>query len=152
MAIASAKIRMNTSAIRKISMFSLSARRTFGNEYVNSSQLKNACLTSGQPLEVTTISAMAPKTTSVLAVAIAVLRPAPPAPRMRDERPGSFKRRTLLQDGRAARDPLLLELLQRPIGTELAQRLVQARDQRAAPGRHEAEVLLLAAGRWQAPD
>ena len=57
-AITSANTRMKTSAIRKIFTLIQKAERMSGNDSSNSCRSKNACLTSSQPDELTTTSAM----------------------------------------------------------------------------------------------
>ena len=99
--------------------------------------LKKACLTAGQPGAFETTRTMTAAKTSVLASAISVL--------LRPE-----VTEALLEDGRSGRvDPLLLELLDRPVRLERRDRLVGAVAQRVALLEDEPEVLL--AGR-QAPD
>ena len=70
----SASTRMMGSAIRKYAMFRRNARAMSGNEWRNSSPLKNACLNAGQFGECRMKKTISETTTSVLIVAIATPR------------------------------------------------------------------------------
>jgi hypothetical protein len=80
---------MRISAARKIFTFVQNAERMSGNASSNSCRSKKACLTSSQPAELTTTSAMIPTKTAVETKATATLLPPPPfvrLPRILDPR------------------------------------------------------------------
>ena len=81
-AIASANTRMNTSAIRKIFTLIQNADRMSGKASSNSCRSKNACLTSSQPDELTTTSAMTATKSAVETRATATPLPPPPVVRL----------------------------------------------------------------------
>jgi hypothetical protein len=117
---------MNTSAIRKMRTFSRNARAISGNDSEKTSGSRNACLTSGQPDAVTTSATIRPTKTSVLKPATATARPPPGAaePRMREPLPSV----SALPEVRGAgpREVLLLELLDRAVRPQAAERPVHA--------------------------
>jgi hypothetical protein len=108
----SAVKRITTSAIQKIFTFVRKAEAMPGSDSRKISRLKNASLTSSQPGDVTTATAMRAKKTSVETTAIVTARP-PEEPPVR--LPTIFEPRSslsaLLQDRRGARQPLRLVLL-----------------------------------------
>jgi hypothetical protein len=61
--------------MQKIFTFTRNAEAISPNESVKISRLKNACLNSGHPAELTTSRAMPPKKTIELTTAIATARP-----------------------------------------------------------------------------
>src|SRR5262245_60299493 len=109
---------MKTSATRKIFTLRRKASGMTRSDSRKTSPSKKSCLTSGQPGEFVTTSATTTTNTIVLASAISVLR--------RPEAPEALKT-GLLEDGRSGRvDPLLLDLLDRAVGLERGDRLVDA--------------------------
>src|SRR6476659_5724900 len=139
---ASASGRMNASEIKKIFTFSRNARAISGIDALNSCQLKNVCLTSGHPGACVIARASTVKKTMVLSTAIVTpRRPSPPAvtlPRIFEPR---FSFRRLFQHGRVSLEPLGLQALQRAVGAELRQRVVDAADERVALLEDHAEML-----------
>src|SRR5580765_8142474 len=139
---ASASGRMNASEIKKIFTFSRNARAISGIDALNSCQLKNVCLTSGHPGACVIARTSTVKKTMVLSTAIVTpRRPSPPAvtlPRIFEPRV-AFRR--LFQHGRVSLEPLGLQALQRAVGAELRQRVVDAADERVALLEDHAEVL-----------
>ena len=77
---------MIASAIMKMRMLRRNASAIAGNDSLKTVGSKKAFLTSGQPGDVTTITAISAKKTAVLAVAIAIERPPPSPPSIRDRR------------------------------------------------------------------
>src|SRR4029077_13510940 len=138
---ASASTRMNASEIKKIFTFSRNARAISGIDALNSCQLKNVRLTSGQPGACVIATASTVKKTMVLSTAIVTpRRPSPPAvtlPRIFEPRV-AFRR--LFQHGRVNLEPLGLQVLQRAVGAELRQRVVDAADERVALLEDHAEM------------
>src|SRR2546423_9626240 len=151
----SAKTRMNTSAMEKIFTFNRNAREISGSELLNCPQSKKVRRTSCQPGACVIASASSVKTATVLRIAIEIARrPSPPditLPRILEPR---FSFSALLQDGRAAdlREPLVLDLGQRPVRLQLRDRLVDATHERVPLLEDHAEVLTGRAGRELAHD
>src|SRR5205085_4934333 len=149
--------------MQKIRMVSRKAWPTSGKESPKSLRSKNALRTSGQPAELAITTATTTKNTTVLVTAIPMLRVPRRSPRIRERRSPRSPRpvsasaltrgRVLLQDGsaRLVRQPLLLDLRNRPGALQRSKRLVDARGQAVALGEHHAEVLWRADGR-ELPD
>src|SRR5439155_23040456 len=111
--------------------FRRNAEAISGNVFANSCPLKKLRRTSAHPGELTTATARAAKTTTVLTIAIATARASPRTrtpPRIREPRPGIS---SLLEDGDAddLREPGRVDLLQRPVRLQVLQRLVDAADE-----------------------
>jgi hypothetical protein len=123
---------MMTSAMQNSLTLVRNAEEMPGKVSLNSLPLKNDCLTSSQPADLTTATTIAAKKTTVLARAIATARPPPPVlspPRILEPRSPSSV--CLLQQRRAARlgEPILLEPLEGPVRPHRRQRLVHAADE-----------------------
>src|SRR5712691_8870236 len=133
----SARTRMNASAIEKIFTFSRNAREISGIEALNSCQLKNVRLTSGQPGACVTATASKVKKTTVLRTATVTARRPSPAevtlPRIFEPR---FAFRRLFQHGRVGLEPR-----ERAVRAELCQRVVDAADERVSLCEDHAEML-----------
>src|SRR5437667_2831488 len=138
----SARTRMNASAIMKIFTFSRNAREISGIDALNSVQLKNVRLTSGQPGACVIATASTVKNTTVLSTATVTPRRPSPAevtlPRIFEPR---FAFRRLFQHGRVRLEPFRLEALQRAVRVELCQRSVDAADERVSLLEDHPEVL-----------
>src|SRR5712691_2113884 len=138
----SARTRMNASAIEKIFTFSRNAREISGIEALNSCQLKNVRLTSGQPGACVIATASKVKKTTVLRMATVTARRPSPAevtlPRIFEPR---FAFRLLFQHGRVGLEPLGLEARERAVRAELCQRVVDAADKRVSLCEDHAEML-----------
>ena len=146
-------MRMSTSATRKIFTFVQKAERMSGKASSNSCRLKNACLTSSQPAELTTATATMAKSTAVDTRATATLRPPPPFVRLpRILEPRFSSSLALLQDrGALLPQPTNFELLQRAVRAHRVDRLVHAAHERVSLLEDDAEVLLRALRR-EPPD
>src|SRR6185503_11315332 len=159
-AMPSAKARITTSATKKILTSSQKADSTSGNQVRNSSPLRNFCLTSSQPEELTTSRPSAVNTMAVDTSATATLRPAPPPPpRIRDRRSPAVDDASVIgagsvEDGRAddVGEPLLLDGGQRSVRLQRCDRLVDAGRQRAVLVEHERPLILAAGARELADD
>src|SRR5262245_37781154 len=149
----SANTRITISATTKILTFRTNARAMSGNDSRKRSPSKNACLTSGQPAALTTMSASAPKNTIVLTTDTATARrPLPPG----DAEPSIRELRLLLSAlpelWSALRDPSLLELLDRAVRPQAVQRPIDAAQVRAVLRQDEPEVLARATRRKPSDD
>src|SRR6478672_666465 len=145
----SAKTRMNASAIRKILTFSRNARAISGIDALNSSQLKNVRLTSGQPGACVIATASSVKKITVLSNATVTPRRPSPSPvtllRIFELR---FGFRRLFQHGRVGLEPFGLQACQRAVSAKRCQRVVYAPDQRVALLEDHPEMLRRAF-RWE---
>src|SRR6476469_3091407 len=122
----SARIRISTSATKKILMFNTKAWPTVAKYARNSAGSKKACLTFGHPDELMTISVSPANTTTVLPSATHTLPTDAGsiwAPRRGSLLPRSI---SLLQDRGAdlVGQPGLLQLGERPVGRERCHGLV----------------------------
>src|SRR5689334_11585012 len=133
---------MSTSATVNIFTFKRNARATSGKTSRPSLTLKNDCFTVDQPGEFTIASPRSTATTTVLTRAMETLAAGPPPWRIRDRRSWTGSRDTLLKDWglRLFREPGRLDLVERPVGLQPGERLVDARGQLAALREDEPEL------------